>query len=258
MLEQLIEILQLPEKCIVNSKLTKAFFKRNFELTGTERKQLDEPSVVIQMDLLASIKTSNSNIQNYSDEQMQFVEIVVIAAQTSETGFEKNKQKIADFIQKYIPYPILLCMYCDISFVFNTCDKRINRNEANKRTVEKSYFTETISRTNTGEKQNAFLNSLAFTEMDKQNLKTLFDSYTSRIIALQAAQLIDNFTIRKNERSKEEVQHLENISRLELEIGSLVVKGKKETQLNVQVDLNTLVQKKKAEIKHLKKLLQTD
>jgi len=255
---QLTEILQLPEKCIVNSKLTKAFFKRNFELSVAERKLLDDPSAVIQMDLLASMKTANCNIQSYSDEQMQFVEVLVIAAQTSEHDFDKNKQKIADLIQKYIPYPILLCIYCETWLVFNTCDKRINRNETNNRTIEKSYFTETISRTSPNERQKAFLNSLEFAGMDKQNLKTLFDSFTCRIIALQVAEFTDMFKIRKNEHSKQEVQHLENIARLECEIFTLLNQAKKESQLNIQVDLNCRILKKKAEIKHLKKLLQTD
>lgn len=255
MLTQLTEILQLPESCIVSSKLTKAFFKRNFELSVAERKLLDDPSAVIQMDLLASIKTANCNIQSCSDEQMQFVEVLVIAAQTSEPDFDKNKQKITDLIQKFIPYPILLCIYCETWLVFNTCDKRINRNEANKRTVEQSYFTETISRTGPNEKQKEFLNSLAFAGMDKQNLKTLFDSYTSRIIALQTAELTGNFTVHNNEHSKQDVQRLENIVRLESEIITLLNQAKKELQLNIQVDLNNRILGKKAEIKHLMEVL---
>ena len=117
MLTQLKEILGLPESCIVNSKLTKAFFKRNFELTMIERKLLEDSSVVITMDLLASIKTANCNIQSFIDEQMQFVEILVIAVQTSEPDFDKNKQKIAELIQKYIPYPILICIYSENQFI---------------------------------------------------------------------------------------------------------------------------------------------
>jgi len=71
--------------------------------------------------------------------------------------------------------------------------------------------------------------------MDKQNLKTLFDSYTSRIIALQAAELTGMFIIRKNERSKQAVQHLENIARLESEIITLLNRAKKESQLNIKL-----------------------
>jgi hypothetical protein len=145
MLNNLTNILQLPESCIVNTKLTKAFFKRNFDLTLSDRKLLDDFSIVVTLDLLASIKTTNSNISSYSEDLMRYVEVLVIAVQTSNEEFEKSKIKIAELIQKYIPYPILLCVYCDNQYILNTADKRINRNEANKRTVEKSYYSENIA-----------------------------------------------------------------------------------------------------------------
>ena len=255
MLTQLKEILGLPESCIVNSKLTKAFFKRNFELTMIERKLLEDSSVVITMDLLASIKTANCNIQSFIDEQMQFVEILVIAVQTSEPDFDKNKQKIAELIQKYIPYPILLCIYSETQFLMNTCDKRINRNEINKRTVEMSYFTENIIRYTNEDRQRAFLESLAFAELDKQNLRTVYESYTSSIIALQAAQLTGNFTVRLNERSRQNVLNLEKMALLESEIITLQNQAKKETQLNTQVQLNDAIQERRKEIKQLENTL---
>jgi len=251
MLIQLTEILQLPESCIVNTKLTKAFFKRNFELTTIERKLLEDSSVFITMDLLASIKTANCNIQSFSNEQMQFVEILVIAVQTSEPDFDKNKQKIAELIQKYIPYPILLCIYSETQFLMNTCDKRINRNETNKRTVEKSYFTENIIRHTKEDRQKEFLNSLSFAELDKQNLKTVFDSYTSSMIALQAAQLTGNFTVRLYELSRQNILNLEKRALLESEIINLQNQAKKETQLNTQVLLNNAIQERRKEIKQL-------
>jgi len=257
MLHQLTEILQLPESCIISAMLTKAFFKRNFDLSLAERKLLDDFSIIIQMDIVASVKTTNCNIPNYSDDQMQFLEVLVIAVQTSEPDFDKNKLKIAEFIQKYIPYPILLCVYCDTLYSINTCDKRTNRNETNKRTIERSYSTENISLNIPNEKQKAFLNSLAFAGMDKQNLKSLFDSYTSRIIALQTAELTGIFAVHKSENSKQDVQCLENIARLQSEILTLQNKAKKETQLNIQVKLNTAIQERRIEIKKLEKILRS-
>ena len=252
MLNNLTNILQLPESCIVNTKLTKAFFKRNFDLTLSERKLLDDFSIIVTLDLIASIKTTNSNISSYSDDLMKYVEVLVIAVQTSNDEFEKSKFKIAELIQKYIPYPILLCVYSDNQFILNTADKRINRNEANKRTVEKSYYSENIEVNLTNEKQIAFLNSLSFTGLEKQNLKTLYDNYTSRIIALQAAtEITGDFHIRKNEQSKQDVLLLEEIATLQSEIVSLQIQIKKETQLNIQIDINNLIQHKRKQITEL-------
>jgi hypothetical protein len=254
-LDKLNKILQFPESCLVNKKITKAFFKRNFDLTTSEKKLLDDFSTIIQIDWLASVKPDNSNIVAFSHDQSIFEEVVIISVQTSDDDFEKNKQKIADLIQKYIPYHILLCIYNNNYFILNSCDKRINQNDASKRTVEKYYFTENISISAPPEKQKAFLKSLSFSKIDKQNLKTFYEAYTSRIIALQAAEINGSFIIRKTERSKQDVQNLENISRLQSEILTLQNQAIKETQLNVQVQLNASIQAKRKEIKTLEKLI---
>jgi len=139
--------------------------------------------------------------------------------------------------------------------VLNTCNKRINQNDASKRTIENHYFSENISIEAPTEKQASFINSLDFSQLDKQNLKTFYDSYTSRIIALQAAQVSGFFTIRKNERSKQDVEHLENIARLNAEILTLQNLAVRETQISIQVRLNSDIHSKRKEIIALTNLI---
>ena len=250
-MDNLLHILQIPESCMVNKKITKAFFKRNFDLTVAEKKLLDDSTTIIQMEWLASIKPENSNILSFTHEQSVFEELVIMTVQTGDDDFDKNKQRIAELIQKYIPYHIVLCIYNSSKLVFNTCEKRINQNDSSKRTVEKFYFTENISSTFPTEKQKSFIKSLAYSELDKQNLKTCYDAYTNRLVALQAAELAGVYTVRKNERSKQDVQHLENIARLQSEILVLQNNAVKETQLNIQIELNAAIQERKKEIKKL-------
>jgi hypothetical protein len=242
MINKITDFLKLPESCMVNTKLTKAFFKRNFELTLSERKLLDDFAIVVSLDLIASVKTTTSNVPVFSDDQMPYLEILVIAVQTSNDEFEKFKINIAELIQKYIPYPILLCVYSENEFILNTCTKRINQNDASKRTVESHYFTENISIASPTEKQQSFLKSLSFALLDKHNLKTLYDSYTSRIIALCITDVTGIFTVHRNERSKQDVLLIQKIADLGSEITSLLNQAKKESQLNIQIQLNNHVQ----------------
>jgi len=242
---------------MVNKKITKAFFKRNFELTTAEKKLLDDFTVVVQIDWLASIKPENSNIVACVHEQSVYEEVVIISVQTGDTCFDKDKQKIAELIQKYIPYHILLCIHNDNFLVLNTCDKRVNQNDATKRFMERQYFTEKISIKSPTERQKSFTNSLSFPALNKQNMKTIYDAYSARIIALQAAEVIGTFTIRHNERSKQDVQYLENIARLHSEISALQNQAINETQLNVRIQMNTAVQQIKKEIKKLEELIST-
>ena len=257
-MEQLLQILQIPERCLVNKKITKAFFKRNFDLTLSEKKLLDDYVSVEQIDWLASIKPNHSNIEGYTDSQMVFEEIQVISVLCNAADFEKTKQKIIDLVQKYIPYHILLCVCNSKEFVLNTCYKRVSMNDSSKRTIEKSFVTETISFAEPFDKQQAFLASIAFENLDKHNLRTLYESYSASITALKTAELTGAFANRPIERSKQDVLHLDEINKLEKEIIVLQNQAIKETQLNVQVKINAEVQSRRKEITKIKKILEID
>ena len=176
-MESLNQILQLPERCLVNKKITKAFFKRNFDLTLTERKLLDDSAIIIQIDWIASLKPNQINIEGFNNNQTVFEEVQVISVSTDSIEFDKNKSKIIDLIQKYIPYHVFLCVYSSKEFVINICEKRINLNDSNRRTIEKSLVTENILINNETDIQKTFLKDLSFENIDKHDLKSLYDSF---------------------------------------------------------------------------------
>lgn len=240
-MELLNQILQLPERSLVNKKITKAFFKRNFDLTLSERKFIDDAAIILQIEWLASLKPEQINIPGYNAEQTIFDEIQIISVQTSDIDFDKNKSKIIEFIQKYIPYHLFLGAYNNKEFILNVSSKRINLNDSSKRTIEKSLTTENISVSEQNEKQKIFLSSLTFSNLDKDNLKTVYDSYSQCITALQTAQLTGTYSNRPIERSKQDIDNLEKIKKLESEIVTLQLNAKKETQLNTQVQINAEV-----------------
>ena len=212
---QFNEILQIPQRCLVNKKITKAFFKRNFDLTSAEKNILEDFSIVKSIDWLASISPATANIPAYSDNQQLHEELVSISVYITEIDFDKNKQKVAEVIQKYIPYSILLCIYNDSIFSLNACDKRINQNDSTKRTIETRYFTDNISRVNPTDVQKSFLAGMRFASLDKTNLKTFYESYINNIIALKAAELSGIFMPRTKERSEVDLQNLQKIESLQ-------------------------------------------
>jgi hypothetical protein len=175
--------------------------------------------------------------------------------QTSAAEFDKNVSKIAELIQKYIPYPILLCIHADGVLVFNTCDKRINQNDNTRRTIEQRYYSEPINIISLTETQGPFLQNMAFGNLDKTNLKTYYDGYSQAITALHAATYSGIFTPRSKDRSDADLQTLQKMQTLQNEITTLQTLAKKETQLNQQVAINLQVQEKRKEIQQLKTLI---
>lgn len=240
-MEQLHQILQLPEKCLLNKKLTKAFFKRNFQLTLSERKLLDDANIIQQIEWFASIKPQNANIAKFEDAEYIFEEIQVITVLLNDDALEKNAHRVIELIQKYIPYPIFLVLYNAHYFLCNTANKRINLNDTSKRTIQSMLSTNVISCSHPTQNQTLFMNQLAFHHLDKQHLKTCYQSYEGNLASLQISSLTGAFIGRPAERAICDVLKLDEIKKLQSEIASIKSKAMKETNLSTQVQLNNQV-----------------
>ena len=254
-MELLNHYLQIPERCLLSRRITKAFFKRNFDLTISEKGLLDNTSAFATITWLASINPGNANVPAFSESQMMFEELQVITVEMEETDFSVNYPKFAELIQKHIPYSILLALYNKQSLVLNTCNKVINQNDVSRRIIEKRFFSQEILVNEADENQSAFLKSLTFANLDKTNLKTLYEGYTERIINLQTAGVTGVFEPRPQYRTRDDLKNLELIDALRREISDLQNKAKKETQLREQVNINTQIHTKRKEIERLTALV---
>lgn len=248
-------ILQLPKRCLLNKKITKVFFKRNFELTTKEKTLLDDVNMITSIEWLASISSVSANINSYSNEEFMYEEVQVITVYSEAAKVENFSLKIIDLIQKYIPYPILLIVHTSKEFIINTCDKKINQNDNSLRTIDKNCNSEIIKTAEPTSQQQMFLNSLRFAELDKSDLKTFYDSYTQRIVALQTSVIKGSFIPRTRSRTADDMENLKKIEAFEKEIVALQNEAKKETQLNLRVELNTQLQHKRKQIEQLKELI---
>jgi hypothetical protein len=243
-------ILQLPSRCLLNKKITKAFFKRNFDLTVAEKTLLDKQ--IATTELFGSLNPENTNINLYSADDISYNEIVIVIANIANGNFETDHIRVAELIHKHIPYAILLCVFNDEQMVWSTFEKRINQKDINKRIIAQRHFTAIIPIHDRTALQQYFLNSLAFSGLRKTNLHELYNSYTERIFALQASYLNSTFTVRTKSRTQHDMLLLDKIAKLQQEIENLSNTAKKETQLNKQVYLNLQVQNKRSEMAQLK------
>lgn len=255
---EIINTLQLPEKCLLNKKLTKAFFKRNFDLSSSEKNLLDDPSAFISMEWIAAVSPGHANVPAWSSPEVTFEEIQVITVKTTPEALDKVVNKIIDFVQKYIPYHCLLVVHDDVRFVWNVTYKRINQNDPTKRTMDKKFITPPFAPNSTQSLYYDFLQALRFSQLVTTSLKDLYDSYVNCFVSLQTAQLNGTFVPRSLERTNEDILRLEQIAQLEKDINRLIGTLKSETQLNKRVELNMTIQKKRTQIENLKTNLTTD
>ena len=247
------KILNLPERCMLEKKLTKAFFLKHFDLSITEKKLLN--NTIVSMDWLASVKPNNSNILVAKNDDYMFEEIQFIVCTVPDSQLNQWSEKCSAFIQKYIPYQIVLIIEDNDSFVINTCDKRINQVDSSKRTIEQSISTQPLSKLYKTDVINAFFDSLDFSRLDKTNLEITYKSYIQAIVQLQTANITGNYTQRKQSRTQHDMELLANIETGEKDLLRLSNSMKHETQINNKVSLNVEIQKLKQEIENSKNKL---
>jgi hypothetical protein len=249
------DILQLPERCLLNRKLTKSFFLKNFDLSTVEKKLLN--STIQGMEWLANIKPSNANILAIKNENYIYDELQVMVCKLANNQMETSAKRCIELFQKYIPYQMLVIIEDEVAFIMNTCDKRINQNDKSLRTIEGYFTTLPISKLYKNELSSSFYKALEFSKLDKTNLETTYKGFIQAVVQYQAASLTGTFKNRTQKRTEEDMADLLAIEAVEKEIVSLISQLKKESQLNGKVALNIAIQKKRKDIKNIKnKLIQ--
>ncbi len=246
-------ILQLPARCRVEKKLTKAFFLKHYALSTSEKKFLAEK--IESMRWLGMITPANANIKSVKTDQYDYSLINVFLVSLHAKEVEVDGKKAIELLQKYLPDQALVIAETEFDFMVGSCDKRINQADKNKRTIERYQITAPISKLYKKEIHDSFFERLSFEQLDTTTLESTYKSYINAIVELNSAEITGSFRKRPALRTQEDLRLLERIEEKEYEIAQLRSEIKKETQLNGQVNLNVTIQDIKKEIEDIKKEL---
>lgn len=248
-------IFNIPERSILDKKLTKAFFLKNFDLSASEKKLLNNS--ILNMDWLASIRPHTANIPLIKNNDFLYEEIQLIVCTIANNQLGELANKCIALIQKYIPFQIILIIEDANDFVINICDKRINLNDTNKRILEKQLTTTPISKLYKNEITATFFDALHFSVLDKTNLETTYKSYIQAIVQFQTASITGSFNKRSQIRTEEDMLALATIESIEKEVLRLSNLMKAATQINNRVSLNMEIQNQRKQIENIKYKLGT-
>ena len=249
-------ILHIPDRSLLEKRLTKAFFLKNFNLSAGEKKLVN--AGIEGMQWLASIKPSTANIPAHIEADYKYEEIQIMVCTVMDNKLKELAEKSMVLFQKYIPYQMLVIIEDANEFMINVCDKRINKNEPSKRTIERYFLTNSLSKLYKNNHSEAFYKALSFNNLNKTNLKLLYKSYIQAVVQYQAASITGNYQLRTNARTEEDMQHIAAIEQLEQDIVSLSNQIKKASQLNEKVQLNIQIKSNRDKIETLKQMLITN
>ena len=244
------DILQLPEKSLLQRRLTKVFFTKHFKLNATERRLLN--NVIKSMQWLVSLKPATCNVASSITDEYSFDEIQIFTVQLSDVDFDKYYKPVSEFIQRHVPYQILLILESENQLAYSVADKRINQSDKTKRTVESYYHTPIINTLYQRDIEKALDEAMQFRQLQKDNLATVYQSYVSAIVQYQSACITGSYIARDHKRTVEDISVLKEIESTEAEMINIKSQLKKESQFNRKMEKNVELQKKKNQIEELK------
>ncbi len=251
MTDQLLTYLQLPPQCLVNEKLTKAFFKRNFELTRAERQLLDDADTITSMDWLATLAPGTINIPACQQDKQIVEEIQIIALHTRHAKWVSLAPRLFELLQKHIPYHVLAFVLHADGWQMNCTEKWVNQNDQQLRVLGKAITTPCIPWLPTDASMQAFVQSLTLKTKDTTHLLSVYQSYSQSIIGLYAAGYTGQFASRPAFRTATDMALLHEMDAISRNIALWEKEARQESQLNRRVHLNTQIQEARQQLKNL-------
>jgi hypothetical protein len=247
------DIFQIPERSLVQQRLTKAFFLRLVGLTSAEKKLLNTD--IEQMEIIAQLIPEKSNIPAVVNDTDSFEQVLLIVCTVANNQLDTLAEKCIHFIQKYISHQVVLIVEDSSHFKLNASEKRINQVDKSKLTIARYFTTGKLSKLYKNEHGESFFEALNFSNLDKKNLELLYKSYIQAIVQFNAASITGAYQKRSIARTTKDMEHLEQIEQLERDIISFTSQIKSASQLNEKVHLNIKIQHKRKEISTLKNIL---
>ncbi len=241
--DNFIQYLDIPKACELNKPIYKKMFLDNGILDTTDKTCLKYD--VDKVRWLYTLKPSTINIAPHINSEHEYPEVAVLHIELSNP---KRLKRIAHFINRSIPYPLVLLFthHSDGQdyFAISLADKRINQADKEKWVIEDSIYSGWISFTNQNNHEATFLASLHMSNLPFKNFWNFYQALMERVIAMNCAYNSGSFTLAGDNRqqiNKNRLEMLRELEKLDAQKTEITNKLKKEKQIGKQVDLNTQV-----------------
>ncbi len=199
------------------------------KLTTAQKKIISEYVVSRGIRILATIQTSNTNIDIFESETERYDSIVFLAVNVKEL---KKSAQIYKVFMSIMPNPLVILFFDETrtKWVFATHEKKKDGLLACKTLYE---VQEIVTLQQVEEQLN-------FENLSKMNLKTFYESWLERLLQIE---LQSRYNIYSPVSLQDNV--LEKLVVMEAQIDDYVKQAKKETQLNKRIELQQAANKVK-------------
>jgi hypothetical protein len=244
----------IPEQALIKARVYKKQLLENADLTITDRKWVNDDIETI--DWRYSLKPATVAIPKFEDAEREYIEIALLHITLKSPTHVK---RLAEVVQRTIPYPLVIVFAHEQALYISLADKRINRADSSKLTVEHFYESGWLNASLQAESQihHAFFASFQFNQFDHQDLHRHYQSLIACFNALDAAKLIGKFTLAAGSQAdklladKWRQEHLQAIKQLDSKLVSIKAAVKTDSQFNRKLALNVQIKQLKQQIEQL-------
>lgn len=241
----LLDALQLPDRCRLDKRVFKKLFLENAKLTPQDRRAFsnDVEEVVWEY----TLKPSTIAIMPYADDEHEYDEIAVLQATLKSP---KNASRIAEVIQRSIPYPLVLVLCCESQELLSLAPKRFSRSEKGATVAEEFVTTGWMTLAAATAPESAFVDSIALDNLPQSNYLMLYTALIERALALRSSRRTGDYHVVSDRVGQAERRRLlAEADNLEGQVNECRAALKHETQFNRKVDLNTKIKQLETRLK---------
>lgn len=278
LLSKFYEYLKLPEKTYLGSRVAKKQLIENSQLTSADKKAVQEDiEAIVWRNTLKNttlnispyhevIESSANNLDKDTDSEsyvLEYNEVAVIEVTIRST---KRAKKIAELIQRSIPYPLFIVLHLkyvteenEPSITLNLATKRLSKSDHSKLKVERFYQSPafTLEQLTSNSIEDTFLKSLTVEKQSFVNFYEFYMGWVKQFLALEKSKHTNEFYESESqsvdiEQAKLQASTLDSIAFLEAKLSGIRQKIKQEGQINRKVELNIQAQKTKQQLQELK------
>lgn len=226
------EALGLPEAARIDRVVAKKMFYDNGDLSTADKKSFENVEKIYWR---YALKTENSFIQPYKDEEKEYPEIEVLEVQLRQ---DRQLRRLAEIIMGNIPYPMLLLFSLEEKLQLYM--GRLRPNQANKErmSIAEMEYTGWLA------EDDGFWQELHLSKMPTGNFCNLYEAWFDAISRSHLAAMAVDVTNISGDEARERLQQIQS---LEQEISKLRRQMQQESQFNRKLALNTKLQKLKKE-----------
>ena len=234
--------LGLPDASLLDRRIFKRMVLEHGELTASDKRTLSED--VGKLTWKYTLKASTVQVLPYEDAEREYLEVAVVEAVLTS---RRRAARIAEMIQRAIPYPVLLVMVEGNGLSVSVAHKRFSQAEKGSIVAEDFLRSPWIERP-LSDIDREFCDALSLRQLSQVDFYALYRDMVLAVLARMCAELTGAFALDGARPERERRQHLEQCHQIDREMSSLRVAISKEDRFAEKVELNTRIKELEARL----------